>query len=67
MNNSSDRIMLLGRWLSKALVVYNRPQVLEWTNNMSMNMTQADSFLDVGDFDQADPHPACAPESVQWP
>jgi hypothetical protein len=57
MNNSSDRIMLLGRWLSKAFLVYIRPQVLEWTNDMSMDMTQADSFLDVGDFDHADQHP----------
>jgi hypothetical protein len=56
MNNFSDRIMLLGRWLSKAFLVYIRPQVLEWTNNMLMDMTQADSFLDVGEFDQADPH-----------
>jgi hypothetical protein len=56
MNNSSDRIMLLGRWLSKAFLAYMRPQVLEWTNNMSMDMTQADSFLDVGTFDQADSH-----------
>jgi hypothetical protein len=54
MNNSSDRIMLIGRWLSKAFLAYIRPQVLEWTNNMSMDMTQADSFLDVGTFDQAD-------------
>jgi hypothetical protein len=54
MNNSSDRIMLLGRWLSKAFLAYIRPQVLEWTNNMSMDMTQADSFLDVGNFDQTD-------------
>jgi hypothetical protein len=56
MNNSSDRTMLLGRWLSKAFLVYIGPQALEWTNNMSMDMTQADSFLDVGNFDQADPH-----------
>jgi hypothetical protein len=56
MNNSSDRIMLLGRWLSKAFLAYIRPQVLEWTNNMSMDMTQADSFLDVGNFDQTDSH-----------
>jgi hypothetical protein len=48
MNNSSDPIMLLGRWLSKNFLAYIRPQVLEWTNNMSMDMTQADSFLDIG-------------------
>jgi hypothetical protein len=52
MNNSSDRIMLLGCWLSTAFLAYFRLQVLEWTNNMSMDMAQADSFLDVGNFDQ---------------
>jgi hypothetical protein len=53
MNNSSNRIMLLVRWLSKAFPAYIHPQVLEWMNNMAMDMTQADSFLDVGTFDQA--------------
>jgi hypothetical protein len=68
MNNSSDRIMLLGRWVSKAFLVYIRPQVPEWTNNMSMDMTQADSFLDVGDSDHADPHlPRVRPNRFNGP
>jgi hypothetical protein len=56
MNNSSDRIMLLERWLFKAFLAYIRPQVLEWTNNMSMDMIQTDSFLNVGNLDQAGSH-----------
>jgi hypothetical protein len=63
-NNSSDRIMLLGRWLSKAFLAYNRPKVLEWTNNMSMDMTQANSFLNIGNFDQTDSH--TPREAKEW-
>jgi hypothetical protein len=55
MNHSTERIMLLGRWKSDAFLVYIRPQVLEWTNNMSRDMIRHDSFLDVSGFDQADP------------
>jgi hypothetical protein len=55
MNHSTERIMLLGRWKSAAFLVYIRPQVLEWTNDMSRDMIRHDSFLDVSDFDQADP------------
>jgi hypothetical protein len=46
MNHSSDKIMILGRWKSKSFMDYIRPQVLEWTNNMSTDMTRFDSFLD---------------------
>lgn len=42
------KIMILGRWSSDAFLVYIRPQVLEWTSNMSRDMTKLDSFLDVG-------------------
>jgi hypothetical protein len=55
MNHSTERIMLLGRWKSDAFLVYIRPQVLEWTNNMSRDMILHDSFLDVSGFDQANP------------
>jgi hypothetical protein len=55
MNHSTERIMLLGRWKSDAFLVYIRPQVLEWTNNMSKDMILHDSFLDVSGFDQHDP------------
>ena len=68
MNHSSDRIMLLGHWLSKAFLDYIRPQVLEWTNNMSMDMTQEDSFMDVGHFDNADPQiPRVRPNRFNGP
>jgi hypothetical protein len=47
-NISSDRIMILGRWDSEAFLVYIRPQVLEWTNNMSKSMIAINSFTDIG-------------------
>ena len=46
MNHSSDKIMILGRWKSKSFLDYIRPQVLEWTNNMSTDMTRFEPFLD---------------------
>jgi hypothetical protein len=53
MDHSSAKIMILGRWSSDAFLVYIRPQVLEWTNSMSLDMIRFDSFLDVGRFDMA--------------
>jgi hypothetical protein len=53
MDHSAAKIMILGRWSSDAFLVYIRPQVLEWTNSMSMDMIRFDSFLDVGRFDMA--------------
>jgi hypothetical protein len=47
MNHSVHRIMILGRWSSDAFLVYIRPQVLEWTNNMSQDMIFLDSFFHV--------------------
>jgi hypothetical protein len=47
-NISSNRIMILGRWDSETFLVYIRPQVLEWTNNMSKSMIAIDSFTDIG-------------------
>jgi hypothetical protein len=44
---STAKIMILGRWSSDAFLVYIRPQVLEWTNNMSREMISVDSFFDV--------------------
>jgi hypothetical protein len=46
-DHSTAKIMFLGRWSSDAFLVYIRPQVLEWTNNMSRDMISFDSFLDV--------------------
>lgn len=48
---SVAKIMILGRWSSDAFLVYIRPQVLEWANAMSTDMTNFDSFLDVGMYD----------------
>jgi hypothetical protein len=45
-NESSDRIMILGCWVSRTFLVYIRPQVLKWTNNMSRTMIQTNNFLD---------------------
>jgi hypothetical protein len=61
MNHSSERIMLMGRWLSQAFLVYIRPQVIEWTNNMSSDMIHHDSFTDASGFDMADPDIARVP------
>jgi hypothetical protein len=55
-DHSTAKIMILGRWSSDAFLVYIRPQVLEWTNNMSRDMVSFDSFLDVGLHDIASSH-----------
>jgi hypothetical protein len=47
MDHSPAKIMILGRWSSDAFLVYIRPQVLEWTNNMSCDMIHLDTFFDV--------------------
>ena len=44
---STARIMILGRWSSNAFLVYIRPQVLEWTNNMKREMIAVHSIFDV--------------------
>jgi hypothetical protein len=49
MNHAVHRIMILGRWYSEAFLVYIRPQVLEWTNNMSQDMIYLDSFFHLPD------------------
>jgi hypothetical protein len=55
-DHSTAKIMILGRWSSDAFLAYIRPQVLEWTNNMSRDMISFDSFLDVGLYDIASTH-----------
>ena len=47
MDHSTDKIMILGRWKSKAFMVYIRPQVLEWTNIMAEDMARAGDFRDL--------------------
>ena len=46
MRHSPTRIQILGRWKSDAFLAYIRPQVLEWTNNLSNDMLHHDSFFD---------------------
>jgi len=61
-NHSTPRIMLLGRWSSDAFLAYIRPQVLEWTNNMSSDMINFDSFLDAAFYDIAAPSDPRSPK-----
>jgi hypothetical protein len=49
MNHPVAKIMILGRWSSDAFLDYIRPQVLEWTNQMSSDMIFHDSFFDASD------------------
>jgi hypothetical protein len=51
MDHSPAKIMILGRWSSDAFLVYIRPQVLEWTHNMSCDMIYLDSFFDAANRD----------------
>ena len=46
-NHPVSRIMILGRWSSDAFLAYIRPQVLEWTNNMSRDMIALDNFFHI--------------------
>ena len=51
-HHSSTHIMILGRWKSDAFLAYIRPQVLEWTNNMSPDMISFNDFIDLGITDR---------------
>ena len=51
-DHSTAKIMILGRWSSDAFLVYIRPQVLEWTNNMAVDMIRLDSFFDAPIIDK---------------
>lgn len=51
---STARIILLGHWSSNTFLAYIRPQVLEWTSNMSWSMIKIHSFLDPSSHDVAD-------------
>jgi hypothetical protein len=63
-NHSTERIMLMGRWLSQALLVCIRPQVIEWTNNMSSDMIRLDSFTAASRFNMADAEIAPVPALI---
>ena len=60
-NHSNERIMLMGRWLSQAFLVYIRPQVIELSTNMSRDMIRLDSFTDASGLDMANPEIARVP------
>ena len=55
MNHPVHKIMILGRWSSDAFLVYIRPQVLEWTNNMSSDMIHFNSFTDIASTHKTPP------------
>ena len=46
-DHSSDQIMILGRWKSKAFLVYIRPQIIEWTRNFSSDMISFRNFFEL--------------------
>ena len=46
LNHAPYRIQILGRWRSNSFLDYIRPQVLEWTTNMSRDMIQVTDFHD---------------------
>jgi hypothetical protein len=60
-NHLTKRIMLMGCWLSQAFLARMRPQVTEWTNNMSRNVICLDSFTNASGFDMANPEVARVP------
>ena len=60
-NHSAERTMLMGHWLSQAFLACTRPQVIDWTNNMSRDVIRHDSFTVAGGFDMADPDIARLP------
>ena len=49
-DHSTAKIMILGRWSSAAFLRYIRPQVMEWTADMSTQMVDTS-----GDFRHAMP------------
>jgi len=44
---SSDKIMILGRWKSKAFLDYIRPQVVQWTRLYSVDMISFNNFFEL--------------------
>ena len=55
MGHPVAKIMILGRWSSDAFLDYIRPQVLEWTNQMSGDMIHHDTFFDASDSRRVSP------------
>jgi hypothetical protein len=54
-DHTVSKIMIFGRWSSDAFLVYIRPQVLEWTTNMSHDMIKHDTFIDATGTHTEDP------------
>lgn len=44
---SSDKVMILGRWKTKAFLDYIRPQVVELTTGLSKDMISFDTFFEL--------------------
>ena len=44
---SSDEVMILGRWKTKAFLDYIRPQVVELTTGLSKDMISFDTFFEL--------------------
>jgi hypothetical protein len=64
-DHSPAKIMILGRWSSDAFLVYIRPQVLEWTNNVSCDMIHLDSFFDASHHDLVAADNPCTRKRLQ--
>ena len=46
-DHSPDKIMLLGRWKSRAFLVYIRPQVTEWCDLFSIDMISFNNYFEL--------------------
>jgi len=46
-DHSTDKIMMLGRWKSKAFLDYIRPQVVQWTRLFSRDMISFNNFFEL--------------------
>ena len=46
-DHSPDKIMLLGRWKSRAFLVYIRPQVMEWWDLYSIDMISFNHYFEL--------------------
>ena len=39
--------MILGRWISKAFLIYIRPQIIKWTKNFLSDMISFNIFFEL--------------------
>ena len=46
-NHSADKIMILGRWKSRAFLDYIRPQVAQWSSCFAKDMVSFETFFDL--------------------